>query len=39
MLTTTKSEDIVTVNPSGVKILQLYFMKNSDYTIDLIRLA
>jgi len=29
----------VTVNPSGLKILQLYFMKNSEYTIDVIRLA
>ncbi len=29
MLTTTKPRDVVNVNPTGVKILQLYFMKNA----------
>ncbi len=26
-------------NPSGLKILQLYFMKNAEYTLEVIRLA
>lgn len=39
MLTTTKPGDVAKVNPSGLKILQLYFLKNADYTLDVIRLA
>ena len=39
MLTTTKPKDVVAVNPSGLKIMQLYFMKNAEYTKDIIRLA
>jgi len=39
MLTTTKPRDVVKVNPSGLKILQLYFMKNATYTNSIIRLA
>lgn len=39
MLTTTKLSEIKKVNPTGLKMLQLYFMKNADYTLDIIRLA
>ena len=39
MLTTTKPGDVAKVNPSGLKILQLYFLKNAEYTLDVIRLA
>jgi isopentenyl diphosphate isomerase/L-lactate dehydrogenase-like FMN-dependent dehydrogenase len=39
MLTTTKPGDVARVNPTGVKILQLYFLKNAEYTLKVIRLA
>jgi (S)-2-hydroxy-acid oxidase len=39
MLTTTKPGDVAKVNPSGIKILQLYFLNNAEYTLDVIRLA
>ena len=39
MLTTTTLSEVLECNPSGLKILQLYFMKNAEYTIDIIRLA
>jgi isopentenyl diphosphate isomerase/L-lactate dehydrogenase-like FMN-dependent dehydrogenase len=39
MLTTSKPGDVAKVNPSGLKILQLYFLKNAEYTLDVIRLA
>ena len=39
MLTTTKPGDVAQVNPSGLKILQIYFMKNANYTIEILRLA
>ena len=39
MLTTTKPRDVAEVNPTGVKLLQTYFMKNAEYTIDVIRTA
>jgi isopentenyl diphosphate isomerase/L-lactate dehydrogenase-like FMN-dependent dehydrogenase len=39
MLTTTKPGNVAKVNPKGLKILQLYFLKNSEYTLDVIRLA
>jgi len=39
MLTTIKISDVAAVNPSGIKIMQLYFMKNADYTLEVIRLA
>lgn len=39
MLTTTKPGDVAKANPTGLKIMQLYFMKNAEYTLDVIRLA
>ncbi len=39
MLTTTKLGDVIKVNPKCLKIMQLYFMKNADYTLDFIRLV
>ncbi len=33
MLTTTKLSEVVEVNGSGLKILQLYFLKNGEYTL------
>ena len=39
MLTTTKPGEVAKVNPTGLKIMQLYFMKNAEYTLDVIRLA
>jgi (S)-2-hydroxy-acid oxidase len=39
MLTSTKVSEITAVNPTGLKILQLYFMKNTDYTLNVIRMA
>ena len=39
MLTTTKPKDVAEVNPNGLKMLQLYFMKNAQYTLKIVRLA
>lgn len=39
MITTTKLSEVAKFNPTGLKILQLYFMKNANYTLDVIRLA
>jgi isopentenyl diphosphate isomerase/L-lactate dehydrogenase-like FMN-dependent dehydrogenase len=39
MLTSTTVSDVVRVNPTGLKYLQLYFLKNADYTLKVIRLA
>ena len=39
MLTTTRPSVAAEANSSGVRILQLYFMKNAEYTIEVIRLA
>ena len=39
MLTTTKLSEVSEVNQKGIKIMQLYFMKNADYTLDFIRLV
>lgn len=39
MLTTTKPNEVAAVNPTGLKMLQLYFMKNAEYTKDVLRLA
>lgn len=38
MLTTTKPKDIVKVNPSGLKIAQIYFLKNNQHNLDIIKL-
>lgn len=39
MLTTTRPKDVVQVNKTGIKFLQLYFMKNAEYTLKIVRLA
>ena len=39
MLTTTRPSEAAEANQTGIRILQLYFMKNAEYTIDVIRLA
>ena len=39
MLTTTRPKEVSEANPTGLKILQLYFMKNAEYTLSIIRMA
>lgn len=39
MLSTTKLSDILKVNPTGVKIHQLYLLKNVDYTRKFVKLV
>jgi isopentenyl diphosphate isomerase/L-lactate dehydrogenase-like FMN-dependent dehydrogenase len=33
MMSSTKIKEVATVNPSGLKILQIYFLKNQNYTL------
>lgn len=39
MLTTTRPGDVAKANPKGLKILQLYFLRNAEYTLKVIQLA